>query len=269
MKLNLKRPLVFFDLETTGMSITTDRIVEYSFIKVFPDGSEEVMSSRLNPSMPIPIETSLIHGIYQEDIKDAPLFSDHANDLNAFLTDCDLGGYNLLLFDLPLLIEEFNREEIEFQIENRKIIDSQKIFYLMQPRTLTAAYKFYCGKDLEDAHSAEADTRATYEVFKGQVEMYDGVTIKDKSGEIIEPVKNDVDHVHQHTVSQIADLAGRIVYNHEGVEVFNFGKFKGQPVVSVLKKERGYYDWMMKGDFPAYTKKVLTRIKLQSGNLFN
>ena len=269
MKLNLKKPIVFFDLEATGMRTNADRIVEYCFIKVFPDGTEEVTSSKINPEVNIPIETSLIHGIYDEDVTDAPKFKDVAKELETFIGDSDLGGYNLLLFDIPMLVEEFLRAGIDFDIDKRHIIDSQKIFYLMQPRTLTAAYKFFCDKDLEDAHSAEADTRATYEVLKGQIAMYDGQAIKDKKGNEIVPVINDMEHIHKQTMANIADLAGRIVYNDEGVEVFNFGKFKGQSVAKVLKKERGYYDWMMNGDFPLHTKKILTKIKLKSGNLFS
>lgn len=269
MKLNLKRPLVFFDLEATGMSVTNDRIVEYAFIKVHPDGSEEVLATKINPEMPIPVETSIIHGIYDEDIKDAPTLKEKAAEIEAFIGDSDLAGYNLLMFDIPMLVEELLRSNIDFDIDKRNIIDSQKIFYLMQPRTLTAAYKFFCGEDLVDAHSAEADTRATLEVLKGQIKMYEGESIKDKKGNVIEPVKNDMEHIHKHTVSNVADLAGRIVYNDEGVECFNFGKFKGQPVEVVLKKERGYYDWMMKGDFPHHTKKILTKIKLRSANLFS
>lgn len=269
MKLNLKKPIVFFDLEATGMRTNTDKIVEYCFIKVFPDGSEEVKSSKINPEIPISVETSIIHGIYDEDVKDAPTFKEVAKELDKFIGDSDLGGYNLLLFDIPMLVEEFLRAGVDFDIDKKHIVDSQKIFYMMQPRTLTAAYKFFCDKDLEDAHSAEADTRATLDVFKGQVKMYDGQVIKDKKGKEIIPVKNDVEHIHKSTLSNIVDLAGRIIYNDEGVEVFNFGKFKGQPVESVLKKERGYYDWMMNGDFPLHTKKALTRIKLRSANLFS
>lgn len=264
MKLNLKRPLVFFDLEATGMSVTTDKIVEYAFIKVNPDGTEEVISGRLHPGMAIPVESSMIHGIYDEDVKDKPLFRQVAKEINDFIGNADLGGYNLLMFDIPMLIEEFIRSGIDFDIEKRNIIDSQKIFYLMQPRTLTAAYKYYCGKDLKDAHSAEADTRATLDVFMGQLAMYEGHKIEDKKGVSTEPIKNDIEHIHKSTVGNVADLAGRIVFNDQGVEVFNFGKFKGQPVEIVLQKERGYYDWMMQGDFPHYTKKVLTRIKLRS-----
>jgi len=269
MKLNLKKPIVFFDLEATGMRTNSDRIVEYSFLKIFPDGSEEVLNSKINPEVSIPIETSLIHGIYDEDVKDAPKFKDVAKEIDDFIGTADLGGYNLLLFDIPMLVEEFLRAGIDFDIDKRNIIDAQKIFYMMQPRTLTAAYKFFCDKDLKDAHSAEADTRATYEVLLGQIEKYENTSIENKKGEEVQPIKNDIEHIHKHTMSNIADLAGRIIFNDQGVEVFNFGKFKGQPVVDVLKKEKGYYDWMMNGDFPLHTKKVLTKIKLKSSNLFS
>lgn len=269
MKLNLKKPLVFFDLETTGMKVSTDRIVEYSFIKVFADGTEQVRTQRLHPEMKIPTESSMVHGIYDQDIKNAPTFKSIAKELESFIGDSDLAGYNLLMFDIPVLVEEFLRAGIEFEIDGRHIVDAQKIFYMMEPRTLTGAYKYFCGKELEGAHGAEADTRATYEVLKGQIAMYQGTTITDKTGKKIEPVKNNVEHLHQHTMSNIADLAGRITFNDQGVEVFNFGKFRGQSVEEVLKKERGYYDWMMNGDFPMNTKKVLTKIKLRSAKLFS
>jgi DNA polymerase-3 subunit epsilon len=266
MKLNLKKPIVFFDLEATGMSVTTDKIVEYAFLKINPDGTEETKTGRLHPGMPIPVESSMIHGIYDEDVKDCPLFRQVAKELHDFIGNADLGGYNLLLFDIPMLIEEFYRAKLEFDLTKRSIIDAQKIFYMMQPRTLTAAYKYYCNKDLKDAHSAEADTRATYEVLLGQISAHENQEIEDKSGKKTQPIKNDIEHIHQQTVGKIADLAGRIIFNEQGVEVFNFGKFKGQPVETVLQKERGYYDWMMQGDFPQYTKKVLTQIKLRSAN---
>ena len=267
MKLNLKKPIVFFDLEATGMSITTDRIVEYSFLKINVDGSEEVLTSKIHPTIPIPIESSLIHGIYDEDVKNSPIFTQMAKQILDFIGNADLGGYNLLMFDIPMLIEEFSRAKVSFEIDKRNIIDAQKIFYLMQPRTLTAAYKYYCNKDLKDAHSAEADTRATYEVFLGQLDMHSGQEILDKQGKSFEPIKNDVEYIHKNTIGNIADLAGRIVFNDKGVEVFNFGKFRGQAVEDVLQKERGYYDWMMNGDFPQYTKQVLTKIKLRSAKM--
>ena len=263
MQLHLKKPLAFFDLETTGINVVRDKIVEIAIVKVHPDGKEEQKRYLVNPLTSIPIECSLIHGIYDKDVKDSPTFEQIAKEIDAFLKGCDLGGYNLAQFDIPLLIEEFSRVNIEFSLDSRKIIDSQKIFFMMEPRTLSAAYNFYCNKKLEDAHSALADTVATYEVFKGQVAKYENVTIEDKNGKEITPIKNDISHIHQHTISKLADLAGRIVYNDDNVEVFNFGKHKGKPVEDILKKEPGYYDWMMKGDFPQYTKRVLTKIKLR------
>ncbi len=264
MTLHLKKPLAFFDLETTGINPVRDKIVEIAIVKVHPDGKEESKRLLINPMIPIPVECSMIHGIYDKDVKDAPTFKDTAKEIDNFLNGCDLGGYNLVQFDIPLLAEEFMRVGIDFSLDNRKIIDAQKIFFMMEPRTLSAAYKFYCGKKLENAHSALADTVATYEVFKGQIEKYAEVEVEDKNGNLYIPIKNDVAHVHQNTVSKLADFAGRIVYNDDNVEVFNFGKHKGKPVEEVLKREPGYYEWMMKGDFPQYTKKILTKIKLRN-----
>ncbi len=266
MKLNLKRPLAFFDLETTGISITQDRIVELSVIKLDVDGTETVKTTKVNPTIPIPTESSLIHGIYDEDVKDAPTFKQIAKSLDEFLEGCDLGGYNLAKFDVPLLVEEFLRIGIDFKMEGRNIVDAQKIFYLMQPRTLSAAYKFFCGKELDNAHSAEADTRATMEVLIGQVEKYEGVKIKDKDGNEIEPVKNDMAVLHQLSMGNLADLAGRLAYNSEGEVVYNFGKHNKKPVKEVFDEEPSYYNWIMKGDFPLQTKNVLTKLKLESFN---
>ncbi len=263
MKLNLKKPLVFFDLETTGINITQDRIVEASFLKIHPNGEEETRTRKINPTIPIPIETSLVHGIYDEDVKDAPTFKEVAKDLAKFLEGCDLAGYNLIRFDVPLIAEEFLRVGIDFSIENRKIVDAQKIFYIMEPRTLTAAYKYYCGKKLEGAHSAEADTRATYEVLAAQVERYENEEVEDKDGNLVIPVQNDMQILHELSGSQSADLAGRFGYNAEKEVIFNFGKYKGKTVKNVLRMEPNYYDWMMRGDFPRQTKKVLTEIRIQ------
>lgn len=264
MNLHLKKPLAFFDLETTGINPVRDKIVEIAIVKVHPDGTEENKRLLVNPSIPIPVECSMIHGIYDADVKDAPTFDLVAKEIDSFLKGCDLGGYNLVQFDIPLLAEEFMRIGIDFSLENRKIIDAQKIFFMMEPRTLSAAYKFYCNKKLENAHSALADTVATYEVFKGQIEKYSDLEVEDKNGNLYIPIKNDVGHIHQHTVSKLADFAGRIVYNDDNIEVFNFGKHKGKPVEEILKREPGYYEWMMKGDFPQYTKKILTKIKLRN-----
>lgn len=267
MSLYLKKPLVFFDLETTGINITNDRIVELAFVKVMPGGETSTKSTRINPTIPIPIESSLIHGIYDEDVKDKPTFKSIAHSLGQFLEGCDLAGFNIIKFDVPVLVEEFLRCDIDFDLSNRKLIDAQRIFHLMEPRTLSAAYKFYCGKDLEGAHSAEADTLATYEVLKAQIEKYQDCAIKDSKGIESIPIKNDMSVLHNLTASQFADLAGRISFNDKGEEVFNFGKYKNTKVTDVLKKDPSYYDWMMKGDFALNTKKKLTEIKLRGFNL--
>jgi DNA polymerase-3 subunit epsilon len=266
MSLILKKPLVFFDLETTGTNITTDRIVEYAFIKVMPNGELIKKASRVNPTVPIPVESSVIHGIYDEDVKDKPTFKSIAHSLAQFLEGCDLGGFNIIKFDVPILVEEFLRCGFDFDISNRKLIDAQKIFHMMEPRNLTAAYKFYCGKDLEGAHSAEADVFATYEVLKAQIERYQDCSIKDSSGKEIIPIKNDMHALHELTAQQFADLAGRIGFNDKGEEIFNFGKYRNMKVTDILQKDPSYYDWMMKGDFALNTKKKLTEIKLRGFN---
>jgi DNA polymerase-3 subunit epsilon len=251
MKLHLKRPLVVFDLETTGTSVNSDRIVEFSYIKVMPDGTENVKTLRFNPGIPIPHEVSLIHGIFDDDVKDAPLFKQKAKELAEEFKGCDFAGFNSNKFDFPLMVEEFLRAGVEFDVESRKFVDAQRIFHMMEQRTLTAAYKFYCNKELINAHSAEADTIATLEVLKAQIERY-------------ENLENDVDFLHNFTKQdKNVDLAGRIIYNNEGIPVFNFGKHKGKPVQEVFKTDFGYYDWMMNGDFAEDTKRRLTQIKLQ------
>lgn len=266
MYLKLKNPLVFFDLETTGTNISQDRIIEYSFVKVMPDGEVIKNTERVNPERPIPLESSLIHGIYDKDIADKPPFKSVAKELASFLDGCDLSGFNILKFDVPVLVEEFLRADVDFDISKRKLVDAQKIFHMMEKRTLSAAYKFYCGKELVDAHSAEADTLATLEVLDAQVQKYEGELLKDLKGNAIGTIENSVDTIHKLTTDNMVDLAGRFVFNSDNVEVFNFGKHKGKPVEEVLKKEPGYYDWMMKGDFPHDTKRRLTQIKLRSFN---
>ncbi|MBA9079761.1 MULTISPECIES: 3'-5' exonuclease [Rufibacter] len=263
MKLHLRKPIVFFDLETTGVDICKDRIVEISMLKVMPNGEEILKTRRINPTIPIPIESSMIHKIYDDDVADCPTFAQLARSLDDFLRGCDLGGFNLIKFDIPLLAEEFLRANIDWDIENRSIVDVCRIFHQMEQRTLSAAYKFYCDKTLENAHSAEADTIATYEILKSQVAFYENAPLPGAEDQTVFPVKNDIQALHQFTFQKTADLSGRIVYNADGVEVFNFGKHKNVSVVAVLQKEPSYYDWMMKGDFPLYTKKVLTRIKLR------
>lgn len=251
MKLHLKRPLVVFDLETTGTSVNLDRIVEFSFIKVMPEGTETIKTLRFNPGIPIPLEVSLIHGIYDDDVKNAPLFKLKAKELAEEFMGCDFAGFNSNKFDFPLLVEEFLRAGVEFDVENRKFVDAQRIFHMMEQRTLTAAYKFYCNKELINAHSAEADTIATLEVLKAQIERY-------------ENLENDVDFLHNFTKQdKNVDLAGRIIYNIDGIPIFNFGKHKGKLVQDVFKTDFGYYDWMMNGDFAEDTKRRLTQLKLQ------
>lgn len=261
MKLNLKRPLAFFDLETTGTNIGADRIVEISVIKLNPDGSEEVMTWRVHPGIPIPLESSLVHGIYDEDIKDEKRFQDLANHVAEFIGNADLAGYNSNKFDIPMLMEEFLRAGVMFDLENRYFVDVQNIFHQMEQRTLKAAYKFYCEKDIINAHSAEADTRATMEVLIAQVERYVDTEFEDKKGNRSKPVVGDVEALHKFTnLSRPVDFAGRMVYNEEGEELINFGKHKGKRVEDVLNVEPSYYSWMMQGDFPLYTKRKLEEI---------
>lgn len=252
MNLKLVKPIVFFDLETTGLNIATDRIVEISIIKIMPNGDKEIKTKLLNPTIPISKEASDVHGITNEDVKDKATFKEVSQELSQFIEGCDLAGYNSNRFDIPLLAEEFLRADIDFDVSKRNLIDVQNIFHKMEQRTLSAAYQFYCGKSLENAHSAEADTTATYEILEAQIERYDSLNGDPKFlSEFSQMTKN-------------VDLLGRIVYNKDGVEVFNFGKHKGKPVLEILEKEPGYYSWMMNGDFPLYTKKVLTAIRLRS-----
>jgi DNA polymerase-3 subunit epsilon len=249
MNLNLTKPLAFFDLETTGLNIASDRIIEISIIKIMPTGDKEIKTKLLNPTIPISKESSAIHGINDKDVKNKATFKEVASELNDFIAGCDLAGYNSNRFDVPLIAEEFLRAGIDFNVADRKLIDVQNIFHKMEQRTLVAAYKFYCDKDLTDAHSAEADTTATYEVLEAQVEKYSDL-------------KNDTAFLSEFSqMTKNADLLGRFVYNDKNVIVFNFGKHKGKPVIDVLEKEPGYYNWMMNGDFPLYTKQVLKKIK--------
>ena len=251
MKLNLKNPIVFLDLETTGVDPSKDRIVEISLVKVFPDGSKEVKTRRINPEMPIPPESTAVHGISNEDVKECPRFREIAKSLASYIEGCDFGGFNSNKFDIPVLAEEFLRAGVDIDLKKRKMIDVQNIFHKMEQRTLVAAYKFYCNKDLEQAHSAEADTLATYEVLMAQLDRY-------------AELKNDVDFLADFSSrSQFVDYAGRIIYDEKGVEVFNFGKHKGRSVAEVFREEPSYYSWMMNGDFPKYTQKVITEIRLR------
>ncbi|MGF1635820.1 MAG: exonuclease domain-containing protein [Cyclobacteriaceae bacterium] len=266
MNLFLKNPIAFFDLETTGINISQDRIVEISVLRVNTDGQEIIKTMKINPERPIPLETSLIHGIYDEDVKDAPTFKSVAKTFAKLLEGCDLSGFNILRFDVPVLVEEFLRAGVDFDISKRKLIDSQKIFHMMEKRNLAAAYKYYCNKSLKDAHSAEADTIASYEVLKSQVEKYNGQEVENMMGEVIGTIQNDMAILHELTFTKMVDLAGRMVFNNDDIEVFNFGKHKGRPVTDVLNKEPNYYDWMMNGDFPLDTKRKLTEIKLRNFN---
>jgi DNA polymerase-3 subunit epsilon len=252
MKLNLKRPIVFFDLETTGVDTAKDRIVEISMVKVMPNGDEIVRTRLINPQMHIPEDATAVHGITDEDVKDAPTFAQIAKSLAQFIEGCDFGGFNSNRFDLPMLVEEFLRANVDVDFKRRKFVDVQNIFHKMERRTLVAAYKFYCDKDLENAHSAMADTRATLEVLEAQLDRYP------------EELNNDVDFLSEFsTMTRNVDFAGRIVLNEKDEEVFNFGKFKGRKVSDVLRIEPGYYSWMMQGDFALNTKQVLTQIRLR------
>ncbi|SFH02907.1 3'-5' exonuclease [Pedobacter insulae] len=261
MKLNLKRPLAFFDLEATGINVGSDRIVEIGMLKAMPDGTELIKTMRINPEMPIPLASSLIHGIYDEDVVAAPTFKMAATEIADFIGDADLAGYNSNKFDIPMLLEEFLRAGIDFDMANRKFVDVQNIFHQMEQRTLKAAYKFYCGEDIVNAHSAEADIKATYHVLLAQLDLYKDRQFEDKQGKISVPVVNDVDALHQFTnLHNPVDFAGRMVYNENGEEVINFGKHKGKTVEHIFDTEPSYYAWMKQGDFPLYTKKKLDEI---------
>jgi DNA polymerase III subunit epsilon len=264
MEINLKKPLVFLDIEATGLSVGSDRIVEICLLKLNPDGSREVRTDRVNPGIPIPAIVSKIHGIYDADVATAPAFKDIAHSLLRFIDNSDFAGYNSNKFDIPLLAEEFLRAEVDFDLEGRRLVDVQNIFHFMEPRTLNAAYKFYCNRSIENAHSAEADVLATYEVFKAQLERYESAFLEDEKGNTYQPVVNDIGKLSELSArSKNVDLAGRIIYNAKGEEVFSFGKHKDKPVTEVFLKEPSYYSWMMNGDFPLYTKKVITKIRLR------
>ena len=251
MKLNLKRPIVFFDLETTGVDTAKDRIVEISMVKVMPDGDEITRTRLINPQMHIPEQATAIHGIKDENVANEPTFAQIAKSLAQFIEGCDFGGFNSNRFDLPMLVEEFLRAGVDVDFKKRKFVDVQNIFHKMEQRTLSAAYKFYCQKDLENAHSAEADTLATYEILLGQLSRY------------ADTLENDVKKLAEFsTKTKLVDYAGRIVLNEKEVPVINFGKHKGKPVEDVFRTEPSYYSWMMNGDFTLDTKKVITEIKL-------
>jgi DNA polymerase-3 subunit epsilon len=252
LDLKLKRPLAFLDLETTGINVSTDRIVELSVLKISPNGKEEWMSTRVNPEMAIPSKSTAIHGIKDEDVAKSPAFREVAKKLASFLEGCDLAGYNAIKFDIPVMAEEFLRVNIDFNFRKRRYVDVQVIFHKKEQRTLAAAYQFYCKKDLHDAHSSKADTAATFEVLKSQLDRYNDL-------------ENDVEKLADlSSFNTNVDFAGRIILDENGVEIFNFGKHKGKAVELVFNEEPAYYSWMMNGEFPLYTKKVLTEIKLRS-----
>ena len=254
MKLQLSRPIVFFDIESTGLNVATDRIVELCLLKVYPNGNEEARTLRFNPGIHIPEESAAIHGIHDEDVADCPKFADMAHDIAAFFDDTDLAGYNSNHFDIPLLVEEFIRAGINFDIYAHQFVDVQTIYHKLEQRNLSAAYKFYCGKDLENAHSALADTVATYEVLQAQLDHYP------------EQLKNSVGFLAEFSRrGRNVDLAGRIVLNDQGVETINFGKYRGRAVVDVLRSDPGYFSWIMQGDFTQNTKQAFMRIRLREG----
>ncbi|MCQ2066846.1 MAG: ribonuclease H-like domain-containing protein [Bacteroidaceae bacterium] len=250
MKLNLTNPIVFFDLETTGVNVSHDRIVEICYLKVWPNGNETARTMRINPEMHIPEAATAVHGIHDEDVADCPTFRQVAKEVANDFEGCDIAGFNSNRFDVPMLAEEFLRADVDIDLSRHRFIDVQVIYHKMEQRTLSAAYKFYCGRNLEDAHSAEGDTRATYEVLQAQLDLYP-------------ELKNDIDFLSEFSsFKDNVDFAGRIVYNSNHIEVFNFGKYKDRPVVEVLQRDPSYYRWMMDGDFALNTKQVLTRIKL-------
>lgn len=252
MELNLKRPIAFIDIETTGINVSSDRIVEISVLKIHPGGKEEWFSTRVNPEIPIPSKSTEIHNITDADVANAPVFREIAKNLELFLEGTDLAGYNAIKFDIPLLAEEFLRANVDFNFRKRKYIDVQVIFHKKEQRTLSAALLFYCNRQLDNAHSSKADTQASYEVLKAQLDRY---------GDL----ENDIDKLAEFSsYNNNADFAGRIIYDENGVEIFNFGKHKGKQVETVFREDPSYYSWMMNGDFPLYTKKILTEIKLRS-----
>lgn len=252
MKLQLSRPIIFFDIEATGLNVATDRIVELCYIKVFPDGTEEVKTQRFNPQIPISAEASAVNGITNEDVANCPPFKEEAPHLAEVFADCDLAGFNSNHFDIPLLVEEFIRAGVDFNVTKAEFVDVQGIFHKMEKRDLTSAYKFYCHKDLTDAHSAEADTRATLEVLEAQLDRYS------------DTLKNHVPSLAEFSRrNKNVDLAGRIVYNDQGIETINFGKYRGRAVYDVLRRDPGYFAWVMQGDFTQNTKQTFMRLKLK------
>ncbi len=266
MELNLKRTLAFFDLEATGLKVAKDRIIEISILKVNPNGTSESKTWLVNPDYPIEPDATDVHGYTNEDLKDKPTFKQLAKEISRFLDNCDLAAYDAFRLDIPLLVEEFLRAEVEFEIKNRKVIDVQNIFMKMEQRNLSAASKFYLGKTLENAHTAEADTQATYEVLKAMLDRYAETEVTDKDGNTTQPIKNDMKALGEFSSHhRNADLMGQIIINKHGQEVFNFGKHRGKTVEEIFIREPSYYNWIMNADFPMYTKKLITTIKLRMG----
>jgi DNA polymerase-3 subunit epsilon len=263
MKLNLRTPLCFFDLETTGTNIIQDRIIEIAVVKVMPSGDIFRKSNVLNPTIPIPPESSAIHGLYDADVKDKPTFKAVARDYAKFFEGADLSGFSIIKFDVPMLVEEFLRADVEFDYTRKKIIDSQKIFHLMEKRTLSAAYRFYVNKEFENSHTAEADTDASMEVLIAQIEKYENQDVTDSLDRKLGQIKNDMDVLNKITSTQLVDLSGRMLLNDKGEEIFNFGKHRNRIVTEVFKQEPAYYDWIMNGEFSLDTKRKVTEIKLR------
>jgi len=262
MKLNLKIPICFFDLETTGTNIQHDRIIEIAVTKVFPSGEVSRKANLVNPTIPIPAESTVFHGITDEDVKGKPTFKEVAREYAKLFEGCDLSGFNIMKFDVPVLVEEFLRADVEFDYTRKKIVDSQKIFHMMEKRTLRAAYQFYCKKDMDNSHSAESDTDACMEVLIAQIERYENQDVTDPIGNKVGEIRNDMEILSKLTSQGMVDLAGRMIVNSKGDIIYNFGKHKGKEVKNVFKEDPAFYDWVMNGDFSLDTKRKLTEIKL-------
>ena len=264
MHINLTKSLIVLDLETTGLNLVTDKIIEYCLIKVSPNGKNETRTQLINPGISIPPETTNIHGITDQDVALKPVFKEIAAELYAFIGNADLAGFNSNRFDIPFLIEEFLKAGIDFSLKGRRLVDVQNVFHKMEPRNLRAAYKFYCGQDIINAHTAEADAMATYEILMAQIERYQNTPYIDNNGAESIPVKNDIQALHDFSFNKKnADIVGHIVYNDKNQETFNFGKYKGKVVEEVFKTDTSYYDWILKSNFPELTKRLIQTIKLR------
>ncbi len=263
MTISLKRPLVFFDLEATGVDIIKDKIVEIALVKILPSGEEKIFHQKVNPTIPIPADVSKIHGIYDQDVQDAPIFKVIAKEVLQFLEGADIAGFNVLRFDIPLLMEEFLRSDINFDIDKKKIVDVQQIFHTMEKRTLSAAYTFYCKKKLENAHSALADTHATVAIFKQQLQQYEGKKVIDAQSKNLGTITNDINTIHDIFHHTSVDLSNRLAYDKDRAVIFNFGQHKGKKVIDIFKQYPNYYHWIMRSSFPIDTKRKLTQMRLQ------